>query len=245
MRHTEVMNQHAGGSDLQKQSEQPWGSVTLSESDGVAVLRLGDGLNTVDGSVLDAVLALLDRLEAAEVPPALVTVCSQRAYCTGYDLEFLAGLEQHAMEFEVERSLDLLARVLTYPGPSVAAISGHAFGYGAMLALAHDQRVMRADRGWFCLPEVDLGLAFQPFQLALIRARLMPQTAHRAVTTGHRFDAAEALAAGIVEHIAEPDALKGRALELAADGAGKASTIVSTLKRDLYADVLAAPRLGR
>ena len=47
----------------------------------------------------------------------------------------------------------------------------------AMLALAHDQRVMREDRGWFCLPEVDLGLTFQPFQLALIRARLAPQTA--------------------------------------------------------------------
>ena len=245
MRHTEVMNQHAGGSDLQKQSEQPWGSVTLSESDGVAVLRLGDGLNTVDGSVLDAVLALLGRLEAAGVPPALVTVGSQRAYCTGYDLEFLAGLEQHAMEFEVERSLDLLARVLTYPGATVAAISGHAFGYGAMLALAHDQRVMRADRGWFCLPEVDLGLEFQPFQLALVRARMTPQAAHRAITTGHRFGAAEAVAAGIVEEVAELEETERRACELAGEGVGKAPAVLKALKAALYAEVLVAPRLGR
>jgi enoyl-CoA hydratase/carnithine racemase len=245
VRHTEVMNQHADGSDLQKQSEQRWGSVTLSESDGVAVLRLGDGLNTVDGSVLDAVFAVLDRVEAAEVPPALVTVGSQRAYCTGYDLEFLAGLEQQAMEFEVERSLDVLARVLTYPGPTVAAISGHAFGYGAMLAMAHDQRVMRADRGWFCLPEVDLGLEFQPFQLALVRARMTPQAAHRAITTGHRFGAAEALAAGIVEEVAEPDETERRACELVGEGAGKAPAVVKALKTALYAEVLAAPRLGR
>ncbi len=244
MRHTELMNDHAAAADVEDAVTR-WGAVTLSESDGMAVLVLGDGLNTVDGEWLDGVIDAIDRLEGAEQPPALVTIGSQRAYCTGYDLEFLAGLEQGEVEAEVERSLDVLARILTYPGPTVAALSGHAFGYGAMLALAHDQRVMRADRGWFCLPEVDLGLAFQPFQLALIRARLMPQTAHRAITTGHRFDAAEALAAGIVEHIAEPDALKGRALELAADGAGKAPTIVSTLKRDLYADVLAAPRLGR
>jgi len=51
--------------------------------------------------------------------------------------------------------------------------------------------------------------------------------------------------AGIVEHIAGGGDCLVRALELAADGAGKAPTIVSTLKRDLYADVLAAPRLGR
>ena len=179
------------------------------------------------------------------MPPALVTVGSQRAYCTGYDLEFLAGLEQHAMEFEVERSLDLLARVLTYPGPSVAAISGHAFGYGAMLALAHDQRVMRADRGWFCLPEVDLGLEFQPFQLALVRARMTPQAAHRAITTGHRFGAAEAVAAGIVEEVAELEETERRACELAGEGVGKAPAVLKALKAALYAEVLVAPRLGR
>lgn len=222
-----------------------WGAVTLTGSDAVAVLSLGDGINAVDGAVLDALSAAFDRLEGADRPPALVTIGSQRAYCTGYDLEFLAGLKPAEVEAQVERSLDILARILTYPGPTVAALSGHAFGYGAMLALAHDQRVMRADRGWFCLPEVDLGLAFQPFQLALIRARLAPQTAHRAITTGYRFDAAEALATGIVEHVADVDDLLARASELTEAGAGKVPAIVSTLKADLYAEVLAAPRLGR
>ncbi len=238
------MSEHPDAADLGDPAKR-WGAVTLAESDEVAVLALGGGPNAVDGAVLDALVGALDRLEGAERPPALVTIGSQRAYCTGYDLEFLAGLDPAEVEAEVERSLDVLARILTYPGPTIAALSGHAFGYGAMLALAHDQRVMRADRGWFCLPEVDLGLAFQPFQLALIRARLAPQTAHRAITTGHRFDAAEALASGIVEHIAEAEALGGRAVELALEGAGKVPAIVSTLKSDLYAEVLAAPRLGR
>ena len=238
------MSEHPDAADLGDPAKR-WGAVTLTESDEVAVLALGDGLNAVDGAVLDALVDALDRLEAAERPPALVTIGSHRAYCTGYDLEFLAGLNQAEVEAEVERSLDVLARILTYPGPTVAALSGHAFGYGAMLALAHDQRVMRADRGWFCLPEVDLGLAFPPFQLALIRARLAPQSAHRAITTGHRFDAADALASGIVEYISERDALGGRAVELAMEGAGKVPAIVSTLKSDLYAEVLSAPRLGR
>ena len=33
---------------------------------------------------------------------------------------------------------------------------------GSMLAMAHDWRVMRADRGSFCFPEVDIRLAFTP-----------------------------------------------------------------------------------
>ncbi len=43
--------------------------------------------------------------------------------------------------------LEVMARVLVFPAFTVAAMNGHAFGAGAQIALAHDQRVMRADRG--------------------------------------------------------------------------------------------------
>lgn len=49
--------------------------------------------------------------------------------------------------------------MLTLPMPTVAAVTGHAFGGGALLAMAHDWRVMRGDRGYFCFPEVDIRLA--------------------------------------------------------------------------------------
>jgi len=45
---------------------------------------------------------------------------------------------------------ELFARLLTFGVPVVAALNGHAFGAGAMLALACDERTMRADRGWLC-----------------------------------------------------------------------------------------------
>lgn len=39
----------------------------------------------------------------------------------------------------------------------MAAVNGHGFAGGCMFAFACDYRVMREDRGFLCLPEVDLG----------------------------------------------------------------------------------------
>ena len=104
----------------------------------------------------------------------------------------------------------LYARLLGFAAPTVAAVQGHAFAGGAMLALAHDIRVMRADRGWFCLPEVDINIPFTPGMSALITARLPVNAAHEAMTTGRRYTAPEALGAGIVaEALPEADVLAG------------------------------------
>ena len=35
---------------------------------------------------------------------------------------------------------------------------GHTFAQGGFFALAHDHRIMRVDRGWFCLSEVHVGV---------------------------------------------------------------------------------------
>lgn len=126
--------------------------------------------------------------------------------------------------------------------PAVAALQGHTFAAGAMLALAHDQRVMRADRGFFCLPEVDIRIPFTPGMNALIAARLTPNAAHEAMTTGRRYGGLDAATAGIVEEALEEDRLLPRAIELAAALAGKDPATLQTIKQRLYAAPLAALR---
>ena len=113
----------------------------------------------------------------------------------------------------MDRTLRLLTRLLTFPVPTAAALNGHAFGIGAMLALAHDRRVMRPDRGWFCLPEIDLGMQFHPLMLALVTHRLPGPVAEEAILSGRRYDGAAAVEAGIAHSLADLDDLVPAAVE--------------------------------
>jgi len=124
----------------------------------------------------------------------------------------------------------------------VAALQGHTYAAGAMLALAHDERVMRADRGWFCLPEVDLGIAFTPGMTALIASRLPLPAAHDAIVLGRRYGGAEAAAAGVVTEAVGEELVLGRACERAAALTGKDPSTMQTIKQRLYGPALASLR---
>jgi enoyl-CoA hydratase/carnithine racemase len=207
---------------------------------GARVVRLDDGANLFDDGFLAAFHEALDAIEAEATGAPMVTTANGKFFSNGFDLEYLGGLHGDTLWDFVTASCALLARIVTFPAPTVAAVNGHAFGIGAILSLAHDRRVMRADRGWFCLPEVDLGLAFHPFMQALITARLPADTAAEAMLTGRRYDGAAAFDAGIVHTTASEHELLDRAVEELAPWAGKQPDVIGRLKAQLYAPLRAA-----
>ncbi len=204
----------------------------------VFVLHLDpDDENRFHPDWLAAVSAALDEVEAAPLPAALVTVGSGKFWSNGLDLAWLLANGEQAGSY-VDQVHGLFARVLSSPVPSVAALNGHTFAAGAMLALAHDWRVMRADRGFFCLPEVDIHIPFTVGMSALSKL-----TAHTAMTTGKRYGGADALAAGIVDATSDEDGLLAAAVAIAGPLAGKATPVRRQIKEVMYADALAALRI--
>ena len=206
---------------------------TLSLTDDkVAVVHLGDGENRLNRGWLDELAGCLDQV-AAEPPVAVVTTATGKFWSTGLDLDWLGQNADLAQAFvdDVERTL---ARILTLPCATVAAIQGHAFAAGAMLALAHDVRVMRADRGFFCLPEVDLPLPFTPGMAALIQAKLSPPVAHQAMTTGRRYGGVDAAAAQIVDVAVDVAEVLPQALEHARRVGGKHAPTLGAIKEQMY-----------
>lgn len=199
------------------------------------------GENRFAPAFLEAFETALGQVEKAPGPGALVTIGEGRFYSNGLDMPTLAEAAKSGRDglaAYVGRAHRLFARVLAFPRATVAAINGHAFAGGLMLALAHDLRVMRGDRGYLCLPEVDLRLDLQPAMTALIQAKLRRQVAHEAVVTGRRYGGEEALGRGMVDHVADEAGVLPRAVALAAELADKDPVTLAALKRGLHRETL-------
>jgi Delta3-Delta2-enoyl-CoA isomerase len=213
-------------------------SVSLARRDTVTILDLGDDENRWSPDWIDTVHAALDDVVAGE-PTALVTTATGKFMTNGLDLEWL-GQNADRWEWYVGRVHGLMARVLTLPVPTVAAVNGHAFGAGAMLVMAHDFRVMRRDRGYLCFPEVDILIPFTPGMAALIQAKVTPQTAVAAMTTGRRFGGEDARSVGLVDATADESDLVDAAVAMVAPLVGKDPKTLGTIKATMYAAVAAA-----
>ncbi|TCJ96790.1 enoyl-CoA hydratase-related protein [Nocardia alba] len=213
---------------------------TLRHHDSIAVLDLGDGENRFSPDFLDEMNTHLDAI-IAQGASALVTTATGKIYSNGLDLDWLTANGDRAAEY-VAAVHTLFARVLTLPMPTVAAIGGHAFGAGAMVAMAHDYRVMRADRGYFCFPEADIRIPFTNGMAALIQAKTTPKTAVAAMTTARRFGGPDALALDLVDATAAEDEVLDTALAVVAPLGGKDQTTMTAIKSVMFAGVLDALR---
>lgn len=215
--------------------------IDLTREGDVFVLRFEAPENRFRPEGVRAWHEALDRVEATARPVALVTTGTGRFYSNGLDLAWMlseAGESERGSY--IPGVLALMARVLTFPMITVAAVNGHAFGAGAQLSLAHDYRVMRRDRGYWCMPEIDMGAPLHPGMTALIQARLPRQTAHESIVTGTRYGAEQARQRGIVDRIAAEDEVLPLAIEVAARLAEKAHPVMHQLKAGLYPETLEA-----
>lgn len=210
--------------------------LSVDYHEDVAVLRFGSDENRIDGAFLAALGAALDAVLARPEARALVTRGSERFFCNGYDLAWLAALSLDDRRAFIRDQQAQLARVLTFPLPTVAALTGHAFGAGCLLALAHDVRVLDAARGDLCLPEIDARIPLRRAMWALLEARLSPSGLRDVALTGRRFGGQDAVSAGLVQELAPTEALVGRAVELAIARSGKPRETLARLKEDAHAE---------
>jgi enoyl-CoA hydratase/carnithine racemase len=215
--------------------------IELTRHDDVFVLHLGEGDIRFGPSDVADIDAALEDVEAHASPPcALVTHASGKIWHNGLDLDHLATLGDDLLGYlaDVQR---LLGRYLTLPVPTVAAIQGHAFAAGAMLALAHDVRVMRADRGYLCLPEIDLGMSFTDGMAGLIAGKLSQPGLHRLAVLGERVGGGDAADLGLVDEAVDgEEAVLPAALTRATALAPKASSTLAVLRRNLYGPAIDA-----
>lgn len=179
------------------------GSITVSREGSVAVVTMNGGENRHNPEFVRDFLAALDAVESDQGASAVVVTSSDpKSWSQGIDLSWILDrLPTEEGRDEVRdflRGLDrMFARVLTFPMPTIAALTGHTFGDGAILACCFDFRFVRGDRGFFCFPEVDLNIPFLPGMMAIVKAAVPEPAFTRFVLEGRRVTGPELVAAGV------------------------------------------------
>ena len=202
----------------------------------VFVLKMTAEENRFNPEMLSAFDSARSAVEAADGTAAVITG-EGKLFSNGLDLEWMGANPERIGEV-VNGLQSLYGRLLAFPATLVAAINGHAFAGGGMLALACDQRVMREDRGFFCLPEVDINIPFSAGMSALVQSKLTPQIAHEVMLTGRRYGGADAARVGIVDLCVAEDSVLPEAVGAAEALSKKSRDTVATIKRTMYSDAL-------
>jgi len=204
--------------------------------DGVFILTMKTVENRINVSFIKDLNEALDTVECSEGACALITTNESHIYCNGFDLNWVSKHLDQA-QLMVQEFMKLIGRILVFPVPTIAALNGHVFAAGVFFAMAHDFRVMRSDRGFLCLPEIDLHMAITPGLALLLNCKIQDSfTIRDALLFGKRFTGEEANTLRLVDRCCPMQQVLPVALKLASSVAGKASDrkTMTDLKRELY-----------
>jgi enoyl-CoA hydratase/carnithine racemase len=215
---------------------------TLDEN--VAVVTLNRDENRFNPDFLGACLDVLDEVENETTALTLVVKSShEKIFSNGIDLEWLAPIIQKgdiktAKDFFYQMNA-LFKRIVTYPMITIAAITGHAFAGGAILCCAFDFRFMRSDRGYFCFPEVDLGIPFLPGMNAMLKKAIPRYKLEEMEYTGKRLTAEECEEHHIITKACHINELMDETLAFAKT-LNKKRAVIKELKERLNKDIIHA-----
>lgn len=166
----------------------------------VEITLSGPGKNALGTEMMRSIV---DELRKADGAPVLITGAGD-AFSAGLNLKEVGGLGPKEMEAFL-RTLDgLYSALYCYPGPTVAAVNGHAIAGGCLVALACDVRVCTVEpKTRIGLNEVALGLQFPPGILRMIKQLVPPRWMSEVVLGAGLHGPERAKALGLVDELAE------------------------------------------
>ena len=209
-------------------------------TDGVAVVTLDDGkANAFNPALFAELNPILDQAE--KEADALVLAGRPGRYSAGFDLATV-GASNEAARTSMKLGGELLMRLYGFPKIVVAACTGHAVAFGALLLLAASHRVGARGDFKIGLNEVAIGLMLPQFGTRLAEARLSKRHLQRAVCLSTIYDPESAIDVGFLDELADPEQVISQASEIARGYTKLSGTAYvltqANLRRQLVKDVL-------
>lgn len=173
------------------------------EVNGIHHLVMNHGPNALNTTLMEALSGTLAELRADGAPPVLLASSHGVLFCPGWDLKSLVDAERSEVSSSLGRFNRLVLDLFSYPGPTGAAIQGHAVAGGCLLALCCDLRIMATGRPRIGLSELNLGVPVPLSSLMMLRARLAADVVEELVVGGDGCNAERAKDLGVVHRIAD------------------------------------------
>jgi len=210
--------------------------------DHVALVTMRGGDNLINPEFIQECLYNLDVVEKETGTRVLIFHSAHpKTFSLSIDVEWALkvleeGDKDHLRRFFLDLNT-LFLRILLYPMPTIAAINGHIFGIGVVFGCCFDFRFMRSDRGYLCLPEVDLGIPLLPGMVEILKRVMTKARLEEMQYTGRRFSAPECLDAGFATKICPGGILLDEAMAYSR-GLDKKRSTIAEMKRRMHRDIV-------
>ena len=206
------------------------------ERDGnLSILTLSRGkANALNHVLVEELYRAVTAAAADDAVRGLVLASNRpRIFSSGFDIREVFTYDRDGMLNFFGRFIDLYEALYRFPKPVVAALSGHTFAGGAILALACDFRIMAEGEYCFALNEINLGLALTPTVRSMLVHAAGPVHAREVMLLGDPLTPARAREIGLVRELAPADQVRERAIALARSLAAKPPRAYFEIKRSL------------
>ena len=217
--------------------------IKIESDQGLLIIRMSRGkANALNGEMVEELIAALNEAGASDEVRGVVLASDRPNFFSGgFDVTEVFAYDRERMTEFFGRFIDLYEGMLRLPKPVVAAVSGHAFAGGAVLALASDVRVMAEGDFGFALNEINLGLALPPGMIRMAVVAIGARRARELVLEGKTVRPAEALESGLAAEIATPEAVLESAIARARELAAKPPLTYGAIKQS-FNEVAGLPR---
>lgn len=212
------------------------GSIEIDRDGQVLVARLNHGkANSLNRDVLDELTEVMHRAVADERVGAMVLASAVPSFFSaGFDVGEVFRYDGQQMRSFFGAFIDVYEGLQRLPIGIVAAVSGHAYAGGAVVALGCDWRVMAEGSVGFALNEVNVGISLPSGISRMVVGTLGAGFARQLLLTGEPIDPSEALRMGLVNETCPPDRVLEQAVKRAAAMAAKPRSTFAAIKRQIF-----------
>jgi len=181
-------------------------TLEIEYKDTFAILKLKRGkANAMNAVMINELLEVLLQFRTDDRVKGVILTGNPGLFTAGLDVVELYNYNEAQMLEFWKMFARLVRRMVSFPKPFIAAISGHSPAGGCVMALSCDYRIMAEGDFYIGLNEVPFGIVVPDTIFNLYAFVVGKQAAYKYLLEGKLLHTTEALSSGLVDELVPID----------------------------------------